>query len=168
LARGRRSPARRQDASRDQRSFEDDSPLDQGCGTQTVGTCFGGYPCSSSVNTNTGPGPSAHGTRALPFERLELRNIPNDPPQNRRMRDLDPTLRHHRHEVPITQPIRDVPAHAKFDDLGVEHAPAVDGVTRYRLGHSALPREEPESYVNARRCTGTPRPRHSIHIWARD
>jgi hypothetical protein len=51
---------------------------------------------------------------------LELGNLPNDPPQNRRVRDLDPTLRHHRHEISIAQPVGDVPADAKLNDVGVK------------------------------------------------
>src|ERR1017187_10846427 len=39
---------------------------------------------------------------------LELEDIPNDPSQNCRVRDLDATLRHHRHEISISQPVGDV------------------------------------------------------------
>jgi hypothetical protein len=46
-------------------------------------------------------------------------------------------LSHHRHEISITQPVGDVPAHAQFNDLGVEPAPSVNRVTRDRP--SALP-----------------------------
>src|ERR1017187_9224113 len=51
---------------------------------------------------------------------LELGDIPNDPSQNRRVRDLDTTLRHHRHEISVAQPVGDIPADAKLNDVGVE------------------------------------------------
>jgi hypothetical protein len=64
---------------------------------------------------------------------LELGDIPNDPSQNRRVRDLDTTLRHHRDEISIAQPVGDVPADAKLDDVSIEGAAAVNGVTSNRL-----------------------------------
>jgi hypothetical protein len=39
-------------------------------------------------------------------------------------------------QVPIGQPISDIPAHAQLNDVGVERAPAVDRVTGDRLRHS--------------------------------
>ena len=48
----------------------------------------------------------------------------------------DPALRHHSSEVPIAQPVGDVPANAQLDDFSVEHPSAVDGVRGDRLGHS--------------------------------
>ena len=49
---------------------------------------------------------------------------------NRCVRNDDAPLRHHRHEVSVAQPVGDIPAHALFDDLGIEAAAAV----RWDLG----------------------------------
>jgi hypothetical protein len=46
------------------------------------------------------------------------------------VRHDDAPLRHHRHPIPVAQPVSDVPAHALFDDLGIEAAAAV----RWDLG----------------------------------
>jgi hypothetical protein len=53
----------------------------------------------------------------------------------RRVRHGNAPLGHHRHEIPIAQPVSDVPADAQLDDLGMEAAPAVDGLSDYRPGH---------------------------------
>lgn len=34
-------------------------------------------------------------------------------------RTIDSTLGHHRHEIPIAQPVGDIPTYAKFDELGI-------------------------------------------------
>jgi hypothetical protein len=52
--------------------------------------------------------------------------------------DDPPALRHHSNEVPIAQPIGDVPANAQLNDFSIEHPSAVDGVTGDRFGHSEL------------------------------
>ena len=67
---------------------------------------------------------------------LELGDIPNDPSQNRSVRDLDTTLRHYRHEISTAQPVGDVPAGAKLNDVGVEGAAAILGIASNRLDHS--------------------------------
>ena len=54
-----------------------------------------------------------------------------DPAQDRRVLYNDAALGHHGHQVPIAQPIGDVPANTEFDDLSLEPAPTVDRVTRY-------------------------------------
>src|SRR5665213_3486004 len=51
---------------------------------------------------------------------LELGDITNHPSQNRRVRDRDTALCHHSHEISIAQPVGDVPANAKLNDVGVE------------------------------------------------
>jgi hypothetical protein len=48
-------------------------------------------------------------------------------------------LSHHGREISIAQSVRDVPAHAQFNDLALESPSAVDRVARYRLGHSGTP-----------------------------
>jgi hypothetical protein len=51
---------------------------------------------------------------------LELRHIANHPTMSRRMRPNNAALGHHRHEIPIAQPVGDVPADAQLDDFGIE------------------------------------------------
>src|ERR1035438_175421 len=68
---------------------------------------------------------------------VELRDVPRHPSQDRRVRHLDAALGHHLHQVPVRQSVSDIPAHAKFDDVGVEYAFTVHRVTRDRLRHSA-------------------------------
>jgi hypothetical protein len=53
------------------------------------------------------------------------------------MRELDATLCHHLDQVPIRQPIADIPSHAQLNDVGVEGTLAVHQVTGYRFRHSA-------------------------------
>src|SRR5258708_7284660 len=55
---------------------------------------------------------------------------------NRRMRNDNAALGHHRHEISIAQPVGDVPADAQFDDLGIEAATSVTRpicTGRYRI-----------------------------------
>jgi hypothetical protein len=40
---------------------------------------------------------------------LELWDLPNHPAQDGRVGQLDPALGHHGHQIPIAQPVRDVP-----------------------------------------------------------
>jgi len=56
-------------------------------------------------------------------------------PSGGRMRHGNTPLGHHCHEIPIAQPIGDVPANAQLDDLGIETAAAVNGISDYRPGH---------------------------------
>src|ERR1017187_1062342 len=79
----------------------------------------------------------ASGSRESVPALLELRNVTSDPPKDRRMRDFDAALGHHLHKISIRQPIGDVPAHAKFDDIGVEYAFTAHRVPRDWLRHSA-------------------------------
>jgi hypothetical protein len=82
------------------------------------------------------------------------------PRKNRRVRDPNAPLRHHRHEISIAQPVGDVPA-AKLNDVGVKGAAAVHGVTSDRLVIRS-PSEGAEFYVKTRKCTGTSRGRRAI------
>jgi hypothetical protein len=54
---------------------------------------------------------------------------------NRRVRHDNAALGHHRHEIPIAQSVGDVPADAQFDDLGIEAAASVNGISDNWLGH---------------------------------
>src|SRR5664279_1828165 len=85
---------------------------------------------------------------------LELRDVPRHPSKYRRVRDLHAALGHHLHEIPIRQPIRDVPAHAQLDDVGVEGPLAVNRVTGYRLRPSA-PLQGQCILLDAPECTRT-------------
>jgi hypothetical protein len=51
-------------------------------------------------------------------------------------------------KVPIAQPVGDVPADAQLDDLGMEAATSVNGISDYRLGHLGIS-WTPELYDNA-------------------
>jgi hypothetical protein len=53
------------------------------------------------------------------------------------MRDLDPAFRHHLYQIPIREPIGDIPPHAQLNNVRVKGALAVHRVTRDRLRHSA-------------------------------
>jgi hypothetical protein len=68
---------------------------------------------------------------------LELRHIANHPTMNRRVRHDNAALRHHRRQIPIAQSIGDVPAEAQFDDLGIEPAAPLNGISDNWLGHWA-------------------------------
>src|ERR1039458_2791298 len=54
----------------------------------------------------------------------------------------------------LRQPIRDVPAHAQLEDVGVEGPLAVNRVTGYRLRHSA-PLQGQRILLDAPECTRT-------------
>jgi hypothetical protein len=68
---------------------------------------------------------------------LELRHIANYPTMNRRVRHHNAALGHHRHEIPIAQSVGDVLAYAQLDDLGIEPATSINGISVNRLGHLA-------------------------------
>ncbi len=67
---------------------------------------------------------------------LKFRHVPGYPSEDCAVGHRDPALRHHCNEVPIAQPIRDVPANAQLNDFSIEHSSAVDWVTGDRFGHS--------------------------------
>src|ERR1019366_2718333 len=73
--------------------------------------------------------------------------------EDRRMRDFDAALGHHLDEIPIRQPIADIPAHAQLNDVGVECPFAVDRVTGDRVRHSAPRAIRFCSLPDAPRCT---------------
>jgi hypothetical protein len=50
----------------------------------------------------------------------------------------NPALGHHGHKISVAQPVGDVPAKAQFNGLALEPAAAVERVSHFRLGHSAL------------------------------
>jgi hypothetical protein len=58
------------------------------------------------------------------------------------------TLGHHRHEIPIAQSVRDVRADAELNDLRIEAATSVNGVSDNRPGHLGISLV-PELYDNA-------------------
>ena len=91
---------------------------------------------------------SVHGPREAVPSLLELRHIANHPTINRRMRHDDAALGHHCHEISIAQPVGDVPADTQLDDFRIEAAPAVQGVSGNRPGHSGIS-SMPELYDNA-------------------
>ena len=74
--------------------------------------------------------------------------------EDRRMRDFDAALRHHLDEIPIRQPIADIPTHAQLDDGSVERSLAVERVTVNRLRHSA-PLQGPRILPDGPGCTRT-------------
>jgi Domain of unknown function (DUF3387) len=87
-----------------------------------------------------------HASRESAPSLLILRNVPSHPSQNRRMRDFDAALRHNLDEIPIRQPIGDVPTHAQLDDVSVERSLAVDRVSVNRLRHSGAPSKDRAYY----------------------
>src|SRR5581483_5300051 len=70
---------------------------------------------------------------------LELGYIPLHPSKDGRVRDGDAALGHHLDQIPIAEPICEVPADAQLDNFGLKSATPVDGVTHDGLGHGALP-----------------------------
>lgn len=65
------------------------------------------------------PGGIHRSCEAIP-SLLEIRHVARHPTMNRCVRHDNAALGPHRHEIPIAQTVRDVPAYAKFDDLGIE------------------------------------------------
>ena len=76
----------------------------------------------------------------------ELRDVAGYPAKDRRMRDLDAALGHHLNQVPIRQPVGDIPTHAQLDDVGVEYPLAIHRITGNRLRHSAPRATFPTAY----------------------
>jgi hypothetical protein len=66
---------------------------------------------------------------------LKLRHVANHPAMNRRVRHANTSFGHHRHEISVAQPVGDLPADAQLDDLGIEAAASVNGISHNRLGH---------------------------------
>src|SRR6478752_7189540 len=66
---------------------------------------------------------------------LVLRHIAGDPSEDGGMGQANAALRHQLYQVPVGKTVRDIPAHAELDDIGVEHPPAIDQVAGDRLGH---------------------------------
>src|SRR6202163_139660 len=89
----------------------------------------------SLVNT---PGTTDRAGKSIPAL-LKFRNISNHPSHDRRVRNADAALGHHRNEISIAQAIADVPAHAQNNDLSVELALYIDRVTILAFGHRASP-----------------------------
>src|ERR1700687_1323655 len=87
------------------------------------------------VNT---PGATDRAGKSIPAL-LKFRNISNHPSHDRRVRNADAALGHHRNEISIAQAIADVPAHAQNNDLSVELALYIDRVTILAFGHRASP-----------------------------
>ncbi len=67
---------------------------------------------------------------------------------NRRMRNDNAALGHHRHEIPIAQSVRDEPADAELNDFRIEAATSVNGVSDNRPVHLGIS-SVPELYDNA-------------------
>src|SRR4029453_1691053 len=86
---------------------------------------------------------------------LELGHVSNHPYHDGGVGNGDAGIGHQLDEIAIRQSIADVPAHAQFDDLGVEAAPAVDRVTRDRPGHRGLRSKTGTILCEARGCNRT-------------
>jgi hypothetical protein len=80
---------------------------------------------------------SIHGPREAVPSPLELRYLATHPTKNRRVRHDNTALGHHRLEISIAQSVGYVPAHAQLDDLRVEPATSVNGISDNRFGHLA-------------------------------
>ena len=65
---------------------------------------------------------------------------------NRRVRHDNAALSHHRHEIPITQSVGDVPADAELNDFRIEAATAVNRISGYGLRHFG-PRGRPNCTI---------------------
>ena len=94
-------------------------------------------PFASNANVRLVGAPgSTDGPRESVPALLIFRHVPGYPSEDCAVGHRDPALRHHCNEVPIAQPIRDVPANAQLNDFSIEHSSAVDWVTGDRFGHS--------------------------------
>jgi hypothetical protein len=80
---------------------------------------------------------------------LKLRHIANHSAMNGGVRHANAALGHHGYEIPIAQPIGDVPTDAQLDDLGIKAAPAINEISRYGLCHLGVS-WTPELYDTAR------------------
>src|ERR1700694_3817195 len=87
------------------------------------------------INT---PGATDRAGKSIPAL-FKFRNISNHPSHDRRVRNADAALGHHRNEISIAQAIADAPAHAQNNDLGVELALYIDRVTILAFGHLVSP-----------------------------
>jgi len=63
------------------------------------------------------------------------------------------SLGHHFDQVPVRQSVRDIPAHAQLNDVGVKRAFAVDWVTVNRLRHPTPRQTVSGSLPDVPRCT---------------
>src|SRR5947199_10121984 len=54
---------------------------------------------------------------------LEFRDVPLNPAQNGRVREFDPALAHHIHQIARTQFVTEIPPDTQDDDLLVEMSP---------------------------------------------
>jgi len=70
---------------------------------------------------------------------FEFRHVAQDPTHDRRVRHDDAALGHHGGQVSIAQPIRDVPANAELNGLGLEPAASIDRVALDWPCDSCLP-----------------------------
>jgi hypothetical protein len=86
---------------------------------------------------------------------LKLRHVARHPSKDRRMGDLDAALSHHLHQIPIREPVGDVPTHTQLDDIRVERAFAVHGITGDRLRHST-PRKTDRAFYRTSRDAPEP------------
>src|SRR3981081_1205187 len=96
------------------------------------------FPSNTNIRLIDSPG-GVHGACPTIPSLLELRYIMNPPPQDRRVGHTESALGHHGHQIPIAQPVGDVPADAQFDDLGLEPSAPVDWIAGLCLGHSDTP-----------------------------
>src|SRR3569833_204185 len=69
---------------------------------------------------------------------LILWDIPKHPAHDRRMSHGNAALGHHGSQIPVTEPVGDVPAHAQLDDVHGEPTPTEEGVARDCTGHAGL------------------------------
>src|ERR1700733_10538272 len=80
-------------------------------------------------------GPNRFGKSAPPL--LKFRHVARHPSKDRRIGDPNASLSHHLHQIPIREPIRNVPPYAELDNVGIEGPLAVHRVTSDRLRHPA-------------------------------
>ena len=95
---------------------------------------------------------------------LELGNVPSHPSEDGTVGHLNSTLRHHLDEVPIRQPIGDIPSHAQLNNVGIKGALAVDRVTGNRLRHIQGPSMDRASYPTR---AIAPDPKSMVHLRVR-
>jgi len=81
---------------------------------------------------------------------LGLRNAAGHPPKRGRMGHLNAALCHHFDQVPVRQPLRDVPPHAQLDAVGVKHSFAADRVRAIGWVIQCLGQDSPGVYSRPR------------------
>src|ERR1700682_3566009 len=117
-------------------------PCTAGSWSRTAATKYWRSPatpsCVFSASLIHPPG-RIHGSCESVPSLLELRHIANYPTMNRGVRYGDSALSHHRDQISIAQPVGDVPADAQLDDLGIEAAAAVHGVSDNWPSHLGIP-----------------------------